>query len=172
MHATAEAMLTILKLNTQLFANCLRDIDDALAIARPNTSTNNMAFLVCHLVDARHYQACLLGVDVDCSVLEGLTEVQSIDEVRSYPPLADLAAAWSDISRLLEERLEAATAEDLAQPAPQEFPVDDPTIGGAILFLLQHESYHLGQLALLRKYFDLPAMEYAATSTEDLSELD
>ena len=31
---------------------------------------------------------------------------------------------------------------------------------GAVAFLLQHDSYHVGQLALLRKHFGLGAMRY------------
>jgi uncharacterized damage-inducible protein DinB len=29
-----------------------------------------------------------------------------------------------------------------------------------VTFLVQHESYHLGQIALLRRYAGLPAMKY------------
>jgi hypothetical protein len=172
MTSAAEPMLTILNLNTRLFVNCLKDVDNALAIARPNTNTNNMAFLACHLVDARHYQACLLGIDVDCSLMDDMAEVKSIEDMRSYPPLADLVAAWTDVSHLLEERLAAATAAELAQPIAEKFPVDNPTLGSAILFLLQHESFHLGQLALLRKYFELPAMGYAEGNAADHAEVD
>jgi hypothetical protein len=38
--------------------------------------------------------------------------------------------------------------------------VGDRTLLGALAFLAQHESYHVGQLALLRKYAGLPAMRY------------
>jgi uncharacterized damage-inducible protein DinB len=31
---------------------------------------------------------------------------------------------------------------------------------GALTFLVQHDSYHIGQLALLRKHAGLPAMRY------------
>jgi uncharacterized damage-inducible protein DinB len=31
---------------------------------------------------------------------------------------------------------------------------------GALTFLVQHDSYHLGQLSLLRKWAGLPAMRY------------
>jgi hypothetical protein len=47
-----------------------------------------------------------------------------------------------------------------APESPQRFPVDDPTFGAAIEFQLHHESYHIGQLALLRKYYGYPAMTY------------
>ena len=35
------------------------------------------------------------------------------------------------------------------------------TAWGVLTFLVQHDGYHVGQLALLRKYAGLPAMKYA-----------
>ncbi|MGB7490782.1 MAG: hypothetical protein WBN62_10660 [Thermoanaerobaculia bacterium] len=39
-----------------------------------------------------------------------------------------------------------------------DFPFEDPSMAGGIGFLLHHEAYHIGQLALLRKFHRLPAM--------------
>jgi len=162
MESTTAPLLNTLNLNTRLFANCMADVDDTTAKTRPSANTNNMVFLVCHLVDARHHLARMLGIDVECPCLESLANIGSIEEVREFPALADLALAWEDVSDLLRERLEAASQEELALPSPHQFPVSDPTLGGAVLFLLQHESFHLGQLALLRKYLGFPPMSYAA----------
>ena len=38
--------------------------------------------------------------------------------------------------------------------------LSDTTFAGAITFLAQHESYHVGQLALLRKGLGLGPMSY------------
>ena len=32
---------------------------------------------------------------------------------------------------------------------------------GMLTFLVQHDSYHIGQLSLLRKYAGMPAMQYS-----------
>ena len=40
------------------------------------------------------------------------------------------------------------------------FPLANGTLLGTLTFLVQHDSYHLGQLSLLRKYCGLPAMRY------------
>lgn len=47
---------------------------------------------------------------------------------------------------------------ELDEPAPQRYPGGDPSVLGALAFLVQHDSYHLGQLALLRRAHGLPAM--------------
>jgi len=41
----------------------------------------------------------------------------------------------------------------LAADAPFKNPTGDSTIGGTIAFLAQHESYDIGQIGLLKKYF-------------------
>ena len=38
--------------------------------------------------------------------------------------------------------------------SPIEFPIESKTILGAIAFLALHESYHMGQLAYVRRFFD------------------
>jgi uncharacterized damage-inducible protein DinB len=53
------------------------------------------------------------------------------------------------------------TAADLDAPLTTQFPgAADQTVLSALTFLVQHDSYHVGQLALLRKYVGLPAMRY------------
>ena len=44
--------------------------------------------------------------------------------------------------------------------ADELLPGVDRTRLGALTFLVQHDSYHIGQLALLRKPAGLPAMSY------------
>lgn len=57
------------------------------------------------------------------------------------------------------ERAEISDAE-LLEPSGQKFPNADRTRLGAVAFLLQHEAYHIGQVALLRKAFGLGPMRY------------
>ena len=40
-------------------------------------------------------------------------------------------------------------------------PIDDTSVLGLLGFMVQHDSYHLGQLSLLRKHCGLPAMAYS-----------
>jgi uncharacterized damage-inducible protein DinB len=48
----------------------------------------------------------------------------------------------------------------------QALPGADGTVLGALAFLAQHESYHVGQVALLRRQLGLPAMSYALRPRE------
>jgi uncharacterized damage-inducible protein DinB len=41
-----------------------------------------------------------------------------------------------------------------------KFPIEDNTKFGALTFMVQHETYHIGQLGILRRALGLPAMKY------------
>lgn len=56
--------------------------------------------------------------------------------------------------------LETVDALTLDGPPPFQFPIADATLFGGVAFLTQHDTYHIGQLALLRKHWGLGAMSY------------
>lgn len=147
-----------LLLNTRLLENCLDGVDDAMASRRLNADTNHMAFLVCHLVDARYALARLLGSDVECPFKELFDKVRTVDDMLDVPALADLRAAWAMATAILSERFAEFDESELLEPSGRKFPNEDSTCLGAIAFLLQHEAYHIGQVALLRKAFGLGPM--------------
>jgi hypothetical protein len=152
-------LLEILKLNTRLFLNCLDGIDDETAQKRPGDSINSMTFIALHLVDARCYLAGYLGLDYE-NPYKHLEDVASIEEMKEFPPVVELCAVWRDVSERLGERSAALSSAELGKESALQFPVDDGTMLGGITFLLQHESFHIGQLALLRRYFGLGPMSY------------
>ena len=58
--------------------------------------------------------------------------------------------AWKDLTSSLPAALETASAEAMGAHASQPSPSFDGTIGGMVSFLAMHETYHVGQLELLR----------------------
>ena len=161
MHPVAAPLAAGFRLHTRLFLNCLNGLDDATARTRPNPHTNSIAFIALHLVDVRHYTVGVAGGSAPANPFAGvLTEVRSIEELAACPPLAEIQAAWAAVSAALEETLEAIGGETLAAESPQRYPVSDGTVAGGLAFLLTHEGYHIGQLALVRKFLGHAAMAY------------
>jgi uncharacterized damage-inducible protein DinB len=152
----------ILNLNSRLLINCLAGVSDGDAERRLSDNTNSMVFIAAHLVDARNFMATLLGLKLPNPVGDALRDVRSINEVTALPSLEAVRAAWRDLAEPLERRAAQVSAEDLAGPSPESFPVEDGSLLGGVAFLLQHESFHIGQLALLRKQLGYPSMEYAS----------
>ena len=158
--SAAAGLATAADLNTRLFRNCLLDVSDADAIRRPSDAVNSIGFIACHVLDARHFLARFLGLQFVNPIESVIGTARGIDDVASLPPLADVRQYWAAVSRDVHACISSLADSELAEISPQRFPVDNPTFGAAIEFQLHHESYHIGQLALLRKYYGYPAMTY------------
>ena len=154
-------LASVFRTNTRLLLNCLDGVSREHALERPNERTNSLLFIACHLVDARHFLAGYLGLSVPNPLDSTLGEVSSIEEVRELPDLDEVRRCWKSIGQVLDECFATLGEDDLNAPSPQHFPVDQPTVFAGIGFLLEHESYHIGQLALIRKFLGYPAMRYS-----------
>jgi uncharacterized damage-inducible protein DinB len=161
MHPSVTPLAALFRLNTELLLNCVARVDDASAARRVTPSTNSIAFLVAHLTDTRHYLAGLLGAPLDNPLTRYLAKARSLDEVSELPSLGHLLAEWERIAAHLAVEVERLDTPALARPLRGRFPGGDGTLLGAMAFLAQHESYHVGQLALLRRQLGFPAMSYA-----------
>jgi uncharacterized damage-inducible protein DinB len=150
----------VLHLNTRLLRNSLDGVDDALARQRVVPGTNHLAFLTAHLADARHFLASTLGVPLENPLAAQLQYGKTLDEVGELPPLAELVAAWDRVSAHLADKAPGIGASRLDADSGLRFPVQDRTVLGAVAFLVQHDSYHIGQMAFLRRQLGLQAMSY------------
>jgi uncharacterized damage-inducible protein DinB len=153
-------LLEIVRLNTRLFRNCLEDWTGRQAAARPTPETNSAAYIALHLVDARYHLLSLLGAGRANSLASYTEDRDGMEDFVSYPGLLEIGDGWTDASRALEHRLGTLTAAELDEPLDTPFPVYDTTRLGVLGFLVQHDSYHIGQLALMRRFAGLPAMRY------------
>ena len=160
MESRVAPLAEILRLNTVLFRNCLDGLSDEQAARRPSGATNSAAFIAAHLASSRFFLLKTLGVEERDPLASYLDGRKGIDEIAQMPALSEIDAAWTKGAHLLRERLAALTARDLDAPSSLKFPLADGTMLGTLTFLVQHDSYHLGQLSLLRKYCGLPAMRY------------
>lgn len=154
-------LFEILKLNTRLVDNSLVGVHDFIARRRLNDRTNSLVFILLHLVDARYYLGRYLGLEIQNPFRALLDGIETIEQMTDFPPLDEVLAVWRDVAGLLIDHLETLEPAVLEQTSEVDFPIDDHSVSAGAAFLLQHESYHIGQLAFLRKYFGLGAMKYA-----------
>jgi uncharacterized damage-inducible protein DinB len=81
--------------------------------------------------------------------------------VGPLPSLAEITEAWDAVSAHLLTALEELTEDDLKREATRRLPGSDGTVGSVLPFLAQHDSYHIGQMAILRRQLGLGAMKYS-----------
>lgn len=149
----------ILRVNTRLARNCLDALTEEQARARPSPSANSAAFVAAHMIESRYYILKVVGSDAR-SPFGDLLGWKSIDDIPELPSLGQIESAWLEVSELVNRKLGSLTREQLDAPHETQMPVETKTKLGLVGFMVQHDSYHLGQLSLLRKTAGLPAMSY------------
>jgi uncharacterized damage-inducible protein DinB len=150
-----------LDLNTRLFVNALQGVSDEEATRRPNEATNHIVFIAAHVVDTGYYLAWELGLEFE-SPFKELENAKNLEDLLPFPSLDEIRAAWDDVSPRLSIHLEGLTADALSKKASYPFPIEGgDTALGSLVFLIQHESYHVNQIALVRRFLGHEAMSYS-----------
>jgi uncharacterized damage-inducible protein DinB len=162
MESQVEPLAALYDLNTDLLLNCLDGLTDAEAQQRLAAGGNSVTFLASHLVDSRHFLVTRLGQPLSNPLARYLADIRSIEEIRDLPSLDEIRPAWSEVSAHLQQVLNGLTAAQLNEANVHRFPLADKSRLGMIAFLIQHDSYHLGQVAFLRRQLGKPPMSYAA----------
>jgi hypothetical protein len=151
----------ILNMNTRLFLNAVEGITEEQAKERISDHNNPLNWLAAHTVWARYNTCAMLGKPAAKNPYDGLFEnFKPFDAATDYGTLATAKAEWQKASDLLKEAFAAVTEEHLAADCPLKSPIGDFSFGGTVTFLAQHESYDIGQIALLKKYLTKTAMSY------------
>lgn len=154
------SLIKTIELNSRLVNNCFENIDQSTAENRINNKTNSMIFILIHLVDARYFFLKIIGSEIQSPYFEITKNIKSIEGFKEYPPLNEILEAWNKSTELLINNFKSINSEKLNSLSEIKFPINDDTLLGSITFGVQHESFHIGQLSLLRKHFGFPAMSY------------
>jgi len=139
------------RINRLLVSAALKDLAVVKIEARIGDEGNSMKWLVGHLASSRYVLARHLGVDEENPYGGLFARGAEVKPESAYPSLEAIRTAWEDIAEKVERRLEKLSDDDLAAPLEGQYPINDGTIMSAIAFLSLHESYHVGQLAYIRR---------------------
>jgi DinB superfamily len=152
MDPTISAISSLFHTNDQLFHRALDGIDREHLLQRPHDGSNPLIWIAGHATTSRGSLTKMLGESVENPWSELFKRGATIDSSVSYPEIQEIVSLWEDATEKLMTRLKALTDEELAQPATFPVPAGDKTQRGAIVFLNYHETYHIGQMAYLRKW--------------------
>ena len=141
---------SMFKANTGLVTKGSEGIPADQWLLKPGEGSNHLLWVMGHLVWARGNAVKMLGSPWTLSWAKQFSRGATGLDPSEFPPIEEIRKAWADVSSLLPASLAAATPELLSKPADK--PSFDGTLGGFIAFLALHETYHVGQLAYLRKW--------------------
>jgi len=150
----------IFNLNDRLFINALEGVTENQAKERLSGHNNPFNWIAAHTVDARYFVLMLLGKPAQTPYKGMFENFKPFDPGITYPALDSIRTEWNKVSGLLKDAIKSVSEEVLNAETPVKSPIGVFTNAGTIAFLAQHESYDIGQMALLKKYFTKNAMSY------------
>ena len=160
MNKSINQLQVIFGLNDRLFINALQGISEEQAKERIIGHVNPVNWIAAHTAWARYNTLMFLGAPSTNPYNDLFENFRAYDSSLNYPTIAEIKDEWKKVSALLKDALSSVSEEHLAKDAPIKNPSGDSTNGGTIAFLAQHESYDIGQLGLLKKFFTKEAMSY------------
>ncbi len=120
---------------------------------------HNPKWIVGHLATYRHRVLGLMGLpDPAAPWAAVFARGTTSTDVPGDVDMQEVIASFQAAQVLMADRWEALTQEDLAIPTGRKLPDGSEDVGGAIRFLAWHETYHLGQLGLLRRMAGRPGL--------------
>lgn len=150
----------IFTLNERLFTNTLDGITEEQSKERISSHNNPVNWLAAHTVWARYLMLMFLDKPVTNPHAALFENFKAYDASLNYPTLEESKQEWQKVTALLKDALQSVSEEHLAADAPIPNPTGDFTNTGTLAFLAQHESYTIGQISFLKKYFTKEAMSY------------
>lgn len=110
---------------------------------------SSIHFLVGHLLTSRVAILQMLGQATENPYSEHFGRSKVPAEGSGAPGLGELTRQWDEVAEKLAAVLESLGEEEALAPQ-QGFPSPDQTVRGALMFRAWHDSYHTGQIGLIR----------------------
>ena len=157
-HRLAPVALTFLS-NTAVFRGTTKDMTESAWLHRAGEA-NHIAYLAMHLIGARHFTIGWLGGESTDPFEKYHNRGRSIDDTERFPTIDEAISAWDEVAPFLLEALDEVDGAVLDEDSGLPFPAPGPLKLDTLIFLAQHEAYHLGQMGLLRRVAGLAATEW------------
>lgn len=138
--------------NDQLFHRALEGVKPEDLLRSPQDGSNPLIWIAGHLMTSRVSLTRLAGERIDNPWSNIFARGATVDTNVTYPEISDIVALWDTTTKSLMKRLEDLDDATLSEQASFPVPTGDKTKRGAIVFLNFHETYHIGQMAYLRKW--------------------
>jgi uncharacterized damage-inducible protein DinB len=161
MSGSLDTAITIFGYNAWLFQSAVKDVGEDRFSYQANDRTNAFDRLAGHVTVCRHGIAAMLHIGVPELPWGTFGEFgfgTQFEVERVCPPLPEIAAMFDDVTAVLMAELGSVPDEVLAEPAAFAIPGENPTMRDLLGFMAMHETYHIGQMGLLKKSMGGPGV--------------
>ncbi|MDH3746206.1 MAG: DinB family protein [Acidobacteriota bacterium] len=154
--------VTLFRFNSEMLSVGLADLDHKDAVHRLKKGDgSSIAYLVGHIASSRYGLLKTLGGAKENPYGELFGAGVGSKDGSEYPPIEVLRAGWDTAAEELHRALDLLTDEDALRDDEGGFPIPDQTLRGRLTFIAWHESYHIGQIGILRTELGYPSMRKA-----------
>jgi uncharacterized damage-inducible protein DinB len=157
MTASASPYQQMFRLQSQMIEQLTADFDEAAWAHRLGQGAP-AHWQLGHIALTRRQLLRGLGRDVAVEPWEARFERGSRPGAALDPPPAELLAALGEAGEQLDGALAALTPAALAADSGREFPHGEHSVAGMLAFLVGHEMYHVGQLAMICRSLGRPGI--------------
>jgi uncharacterized damage-inducible protein DinB len=155
--AVAAPIAMIFSVNDDLVFRALEGLTHEQLWQAPTDRNNAMLWIAGHVVQTRAMVLKMLGEPVDTGWGAVFDRGATIGDADQYPSRDEIERVMRDVSPRLQAKLAALDDEQLAGPATMPLP-SAKTVADQLAFFALHDTYHVGQMAYVRKALGYPAL--------------
>jgi len=148
-----DFLAQMFEINAGPVQKSIEDIDDAESLTRGLDKVNHIRWNAGHLVCSAGLMVKIMGGTSNISEEWNKLFIRGAkfsENSSVYPSMDDLRAKMKEVHQDMKEALKEASLEYL-ETEKEVFPGWNTTPANAVTFICEHEFYHLGQIATLRR---------------------
>ena len=161
MSGSLDSPTNIFSYNTWLFQNAVKDVDEDRFDYRVNDRTNAFNRLAGHVTVCRHGVGAMLQMgmpDLPWGTFGEFGFGTQFEAERVCPPLPEIASMFDTVTGVLMAELANVPDDVFSAPAAFDIPGENPTMRDLLDFMAMHETYHIGQMGILKKSMGGPGV--------------
>ncbi len=161
MSGSLDTAMNILGYNAWLFQNAVKDVGEDRFAYQVNDRTNAFDRLAGHVTVCRHGTAAMLHIGVPELPWGTFAEFgfgTQFELERVCPPLPAVVSLFNEVTAVLMAELANVPDDVFAEPSAFEIPGENPTMRDLLGFMVMHETYHIGQMGILKKSMGGPGV--------------
>ncbi|HJO26372.1 MAG TPA: DinB family protein [Planctomycetota bacterium] len=140
------------KFNNQLLATVSDGFEETDWLHTAGAGGNTAHWILGHLAAARRYLARRLGLLETAEPWEDAFDIGVTPaDPKTYPSIEDLTVKFNEAGEILAASLATVSSTTLAKKLDEPLPDGSTDLAGMARFFYMHDTYHLGQIGLLRR---------------------
>jgi len=139
------------QMNERMFEKSFEGLSAEEWSCCPSKSPNGLIWVAGHIVWSRSRVLFFLGTEWTKPWLKQFERGSKPADAEGYPTPEEIVGAWNEVKAALHGAMENISEEALSAPGPERIPSFDGKLSGLVSFFAWHESYHVGQMAYIRR---------------------